>query len=233
MPNVTVLIPTHNRLKYVNAAIDSALKQGADVIVYDDGSTDGSYEMLSKRNDITLVRSEEASGSPSEPYNEMIKVCTTDYFIPLSSDDMLAPGAVQLLTENVGDYDWLYCDLMVVDEYDDILTTWRYDKFPRDYDGMVEYMRINTSSPAPFVGIIRKGFLTENEIGFYDFESTHYTSDMRTIIEWMKHGIKIGYLPIPLWYYRKHKNSLTGTVSAVEMMAMRDELIEILGVRGD
>ena len=49
MSLVSAIIPTFNYREYLPAAIDSALEQqGVDieVIVVDDGSTDGTYQML-------------------------------------------------------------------------------------------------------------------------------------------------------------------------------------------
>ncbi len=49
MPLISVIIPTCNREKFVGKAIDSVLKQGfadLEVIVIDDGSTDGTRKIL-------------------------------------------------------------------------------------------------------------------------------------------------------------------------------------------
>lgn len=48
-PKVTVIIPVYNREKYVSEAIDSILAQSFtdfELLLIDDGSTDGSVEIL-------------------------------------------------------------------------------------------------------------------------------------------------------------------------------------------
>jgi glycosyltransferase involved in cell wall biosynthesis len=51
-----IAIPVHNELKYVNDVLDKVLSYHGDVLVVDDGSTDGTGELLVNRRDIHLLR---------------------------------------------------------------------------------------------------------------------------------------------------------------------------------
>ncbi len=59
---VSVIVPAYNHAAYVRECIDSALNQtypDVEVVVVDDGSTDGTYEILQTYGDrITLIRQE-------------------------------------------------------------------------------------------------------------------------------------------------------------------------------
>jgi len=49
-------LPVYNERKYVTAALEGALAYSREVLVVDDGSTDGTSELLERRDDVRLVR---------------------------------------------------------------------------------------------------------------------------------------------------------------------------------
>lgn len=51
-----IAIPVLNELKYVSRVLDNVRQIHPDILVIDDGSTDGTAELLEKRSDIHLVR---------------------------------------------------------------------------------------------------------------------------------------------------------------------------------
>jgi len=51
-----IAIPIHNELKYVNFVLDKVLRHHADVLAIDDGSTDGTADLLRARSDIQLIQ---------------------------------------------------------------------------------------------------------------------------------------------------------------------------------
>ena len=53
---ILIAIPVFNELKYVNHVLDKVKHYHSDILVVDDGSTDGTGELLSKRSDIQLIR---------------------------------------------------------------------------------------------------------------------------------------------------------------------------------
>ncbi len=70
MPAVSVIIPTHNRLPMVLNAVESALAQtfgDREIIVADDGSTDGTAAALRQRfaERVRLISLERNSGLPA------------------------------------------------------------------------------------------------------------------------------------------------------------------------
>jgi glycosyltransferase involved in cell wall biosynthesis len=64
-PKVTVIIPVYNGSNFLSQAIDAALRQdyqNIEVIVVNDGSTDGTAEVLREIKDIILVDSPQSRG---------------------------------------------------------------------------------------------------------------------------------------------------------------------------
>jgi glycosyltransferase involved in cell wall biosynthesis len=53
---VLIAIPIHNELKYVNPVLDKVLGYHGDVLAIDDGSTDGTADLLRERRDIQVIR---------------------------------------------------------------------------------------------------------------------------------------------------------------------------------
>jgi glycosyltransferase involved in cell wall biosynthesis len=51
-----IAIPVFNEHKYVNRVLDTVRRYNADVLVIDDGSTDGTGDLLAARTDIRLIR---------------------------------------------------------------------------------------------------------------------------------------------------------------------------------
>ena len=60
-PQVSVVIATYNYGRYITEALDSLRDQTLtdwEALVVDDGSTDGTAELLAQRSDIQVVRHE-------------------------------------------------------------------------------------------------------------------------------------------------------------------------------
>jgi peptidoglycan/xylan/chitin deacetylase (PgdA/CDA1 family) len=98
MDTVSIVIPTYNRAAYVREAIDSALGQtypAIEVIVVDDGSTDGTPGVLAPYvadGRIQYVRT--AQRGPSAARNTGWRRATGRYVKFLDSDDYLFPEQV-------------------------------------------------------------------------------------------------------------------------------------------
>ena len=60
MADISIIIPTYNRLWGLPKAVESCLSSGCavEVIVVDDGSTDGTWQWLQARSDVVSVRTE-------------------------------------------------------------------------------------------------------------------------------------------------------------------------------
>jgi|CXWL01.1.fsa_nt_gi glycosyltransferase involved in cell wall biosynthesis len=89
MPLISVIIPTYNREKFVGKAIDSVLRQGFagfEVIIIDDGSTDGTRKILEAYGTKISCMFQENSGV-SSARNAGIRVAQGMWVAFLDSDD--------------------------------------------------------------------------------------------------------------------------------------------------
>lgn len=97
MPLISVVIPTYNRASQVPAAVRSVLSQTVppdEVLVIDDGSTDGTAEALAPLMDrIRYIRT--ANGGASAARNRGILEAKGDWIAFLDSDDTWHPQKLE------------------------------------------------------------------------------------------------------------------------------------------
>lgn len=95
---VSVIIPTIGRLEYIDEAIESALAQTrgpVEVIVVDDGATDGTAEHVARRPGVRVLSQGERTGI-SVARNRALGVARGELVVFLDDDDRLLPGAVEV-----------------------------------------------------------------------------------------------------------------------------------------
>ena len=61
-PRVLTALPVFNEFSHVNPVLDEVVRYAADVLVVDDGSTDGTSDLLKARTDIRVIRHEKNRG---------------------------------------------------------------------------------------------------------------------------------------------------------------------------
>lgn len=100
---ITVIIPTFNRRKYIVDAVDSVLAQDIDdleIIVIDDGSTDGTQLALdSYMKDIRYIYQENRGVSAAR--NRGVRESRGELLAFLDSDDVWSPEKLKSQTEKL------------------------------------------------------------------------------------------------------------------------------------
>jgi len=93
-PRVSICVVNHNYARFLPAAIDSALGQtwpDVEVVVVDDGSTDGSDDVIAGYSG-RVVTVHKANGGQGSAFNAGFPACTGDLVAFLDADDVLDPG---------------------------------------------------------------------------------------------------------------------------------------------
>ena len=122
-PKISVGIPTYNRLSYLQEAVESVLAQEVpvhEIVIVDDGSTDGTQEYLSsiKSSNIRAICFEKNSGRPAAR-NRVVQEFSGDALLWLDDDDALTPDAVKTIyaaLESSPKAEVVYGNLIVCDE---------------------------------------------------------------------------------------------------------------------
>jgi glycosyltransferase involved in cell wall biosynthesis len=98
---VSVVMPVYNALPYLDEAVESILGQSMpdfEFVIYDDGSTDGSYERLQEWADkdsrIQLVQGKRNLG-PGASSNAVVRHASAPLIARMDADDISKPGRLQ------------------------------------------------------------------------------------------------------------------------------------------
>lgn len=116
MPRFSILIPVYNVERYLDSCLQSVLRQSltdCEVIVVDDGSTDGSGDMLEGFREAfaqrgmayTIIHQDNQGLSGAR--NTALEHCRGEYILFLDSDDMLHPDALARIDSHLHGEDML------------------------------------------------------------------------------------------------------------------------------
>jgi glycosyltransferase involved in cell wall biosynthesis len=100
VPAVTVLLPTHNRARYLAEAIDSVLAQtftDIELLVLDDGSTDGTADLVATVTDPRVQYFARPRGGISASLNAGLAQARGRYIARVDSDDRWMPDLLATL----------------------------------------------------------------------------------------------------------------------------------------
>jgi glycosyltransferase involved in cell wall biosynthesis len=107
IPFISVAVPLYNKERYVKRAIDSILAQTLtdfEIVVVDDGSTDGSANVVARIDDrrIRLIRQE--NGGEGAARNRGIREAKGDLIAMLDADDAWHPDFLQAIADLYASY---------------------------------------------------------------------------------------------------------------------------------
>jgi glycosyltransferase involved in cell wall biosynthesis len=169
-PRFSIVIPTYNRASQLKATLDSVLAQtftDFEVLVLDDGSTDGTSDLVKSFDDYR-IRYEWApnSGGPATPRNRGIDGARADWICFLDADDRWYKDKLEKLAEILETTPGL--DLICHNEIMSVLATGRktysnYGPFaPNFYEVMLRWgNRVSTSATS-----VRREFLFSHGLRF-------------------------------------------------------------------
>lgn len=101
MPTVSVCIPTYNRKDYLKETLESIFVQtykDYEIVIVDDGSTDGTEEMIQHINFPIRYYWQENAGDAAAR-NKLIELAQAKYITFIDSDDLLMPNALERMME--------------------------------------------------------------------------------------------------------------------------------------
>lgn len=223
-PDVSIIIPSYNRERFIGEAIDSALAQenvDMEIILVDGASSDNTVAVARKHAPDIRVISEPDQGV-ADARNKGINIARAPWIAFLDADDIWKPEKLKLqlaLAENAPDIEFIFCDAWQYRDDEIILSSFletreHYPKIPKQSmgDGLVmfevpmdeEIMRVNyvvTTSTA----MVRTQ--AARDVGGFD-PTLKVCEDYEFWLRVTK-GRKTGVVAMPLVGYRHHGTSLS------------------------
>lgn len=100
LPFFSIVIPLYNKEKYIRNTIKSVLNQtfqDFEIVVVNDGSKDGSVEVIRAIKDIRVRLFEQENAGVSVARNKGIKESKSEYIVFLDADDLWLPEFLQTI----------------------------------------------------------------------------------------------------------------------------------------
>lgn len=104
---ISIVIPTYNKKYSIESTIDSVLRQSCqdfEVLVVDDGSTDGSADVVHEIQDPRIRLIQKTNGGVSSARNEGIRQSRFEHIAFLDGDDLWEPDFLQEIAQMIEDF---------------------------------------------------------------------------------------------------------------------------------
>ena len=210
--NISLIIPVYNVEKYLSKCLDSVANQtttGFELILVDDGSTDGSGKICDKyasNHSNTKVIHQQNQGL-SMARNNAVNICMGDYVTFVDSDDYISPDYIEYLKNIV---DQKNVDIAIGNH----LRVW--DDFAESHQNNDD-IRVMSASTAIEALLYEKEFSSIAVAKLYrkDLLINHpypqgiLYEDMATTYKIVGDSNTIGVGKKIIYYWRQRKNSIT------------------------
>ncbi len=209
-PLVSIIVPVYNVKKYLNRCIESLVNQiyrNIEIIIIDDGSTDGSSEICdyyAKLDDRIKVIHKKNDGL-SSARNKGIEVSSGEYIGFIDSDDWIEPEMYSVLVRNILETESDVADVGMKSVINEKPFHNRREtiKIFKDDEILVEYFLFDKSS------VCRKLYSREI-IGDIRFPEKKTNEDICTNFLFLSRAKKMVVSSLNLYHYYRNPESITG-----------------------
>ena len=177
MMNISVVIPTYNRIELLKRSIDSVINQTikpSEIIIVDDGSNDGTEAMVKKKYDsLKLIKQKNKGVSAAR--NSGIKASSGEWICFLDSDDEWKNDKLEkqiTAVANNSDYKFFHSNEIWIKNGKRINQKKKHKKYGGDiFKKCLDMCRISPSSVLIDKNIFEEiGFFNENLVVCEDYE---------------------------------------------------------------
>ena len=209
--DISVILPVYNSCKFLRDCLNSIIKQtfrNFEVIAVDDGSTDGSLNILEEYlrtdNRFKIYRNKRNLGV-SRTSNRAIKFAKACILARMDADDVMHPQRLQLqydFLQKNPEYVMVGAQVRIVDEDGRFI---RYKKFPTQHEQIIKLMYNAVPLQQPTIMINRNR--VPQDFKWYD-ERLSTAEDVDLYFRLLQYG-KFRNLNQVLHDYREHRGALS------------------------
>ena len=213
---LSIIIPAYNAEAYLQRCLDSIFSQeftDYEVIVIDDGSTDGTAALLEHYPDVKVVHQENRGMSTAR--NRGLDEARGEYILFVDSDDLLTDGALETLVAELSGEDIIAFNAKKLHDATGEQTYHPTIRESETTDGWTYFCRHRLeATDIHFVCIwqraYRRHFLIDNNLRFAD--GLRRAEDDLFTTQAMLHAKSVRTITDCLYTYRVRQGSITRTV---------------------
>lgn len=210
-PRITIIIGVLNMRDYLSKALDSVINQhyqNLEIIILDGKSTDGTLEVIKQyEKHITYWKSEPDRGH-TEACNKAIDLATGDFIHFLNADDLMEEGLLHKVAEtycNHPEASIISCGVTITHQGKKIAEITSPEK--------IQINLFNMLFELPIVNgrfFNRSIFEKFGKFPAISAEGTYnIANDREFLINLALHNVHTEIIPLPLYHYFSHSESLT------------------------
>jgi glycosyltransferase involved in cell wall biosynthesis len=232
-PKVSVVIVSYNQKPFIAKAIEGAVSQeykNFEVIVSDDGSTDGTTDVIaewqSRYPDRIIALLNKNNVGVTRNFNRALQACTGDFITFVGGDDVMLPGKIEAQVR------WFLKDdrralcghqIEFIDKHGTVLINSLPSKLASGV-GPEDFIRHGVRLPGQSI-MVRSSCMPKH--GFD--EAIPIASDLLFWIEVLSLGGEYGYVDDVFVQYRDHDNNVSKRYS--EMLVDAENTYKIIAAR--
>lgn len=243
MTSVSVIVPAYNAAEFIQrtlASLEAQTRMPDEVVVVDDGSTDGTsaeVDRFAQSTRMKLVLERQPNRGSATARNSGIRRSSGEMIAFLDADDEAYPRFLELALAGLTRYShWGACfsDREVVDAQGNVMGNdldhpgfQRIEKERRD-EHFVEltdeslFAKLLPGSVIPMTIVCRRDAV-EAVHGFDETIRIH--EDRLFLLHLIKHGVKLGYVDLPLGTWQRHERNKTGPANALPGLVSTDRIL--------
>ena len=230
-PLISVIIPFYNAKKYLEESINSVKNQNfkypIEIVLIDDGSSDGSSDIVKKINytNFTLIINKRNLG-PANARNLGIKKSKGEYLFFLDADDKITKNTLNILYKEIkySKFDYVFCDTQWIENS----INQRKNKFSYSKNKIFKRRELTSEminriyNPNHMGGplsakcrLLKRNLLIKKKILFE--EKLRYLEDEIFMWDFLSVVKKAKYIKKQLYIYHVHPNVETGVIRGLNL----------------